>query len=1028
MKPSLLVILTTICAPLAVEAAPKKKTQSQRAEVLSAEEQLKTFELPEGFEIELVASEENGLINPIDLSFDDAGRLWTQTARMYPMDPVPSKVGRRHLANMDPSAEPFEKMRRFYRLEKEGEDKILIIDDPTQPVEGTIPAFAEGLAIPQSILPYKTGAFVAHASEMLYLDDTDGDGKFDSHETVLSGFGIFDTHTMSHTLLRGPGGWVHFSHGALNKGEVEVVKTGQKEKINFSKIARFSLAGDKLEVLNNGLNNIWGFHLKDNGQWYGTEANDLGWSLVPLHPMMSYKGIGNDKFRDYQPIPPVFHKLRVGGTGISGLAYDENGSSGFPEEWKEGGFLANPITSTINFVVADRAPDGSVISKHMPDFLKCNDDWFRPVNIEFGPDGCLYVVDWYNKIVSHNEVSRTHPDRDKSHGRLWRIRHRSQTPREIPNLKTTATQDLVKHLQAEIQWERRAAWHQIADRQATELAPQLKELVLDTTQKLGTRVVALWSLESLNLFDQEVMRQLARDKDPDIRRETVRALSSLKPGVEAVVSLVEPLAEDPHYMVREQVLRTLAEIEEANQDSIRLLVSACVPGAKDNKWGGGYVANFRRFLARKALEQYPSQLVTFLQSPAASKIADAKIDWASKALEGSKQAKLFVENWKKGGRTLDAETLVSIAPQLNNPTVFELLKPEFGSKEFVQLALEVQPRLKSSHLHKALVPGLKKLMASSSPEDRELAIEAAIRFRTPVINNELREQIKVMALEDVDKQLVEALAIAPKKNEDILAALAGNEKVDQALRLDAAGRIFFSSPPKAAALTMELLEPLSTSERNSIVQGMAKTHQGSALVLKMIEKGLVTPESVELADGERILNLFPRLSGALELRPVIKQKAKEADAAANQRLANYQEAHAKLEGNPTVGQAIFSSCLACHAVGDQGFDIAPALDGSANRNVDHLLTAIVKPDEAMEGGYRLYRVVKKNGDILEGYLYRSNDYGVTLAFMGNGKIFVPREHIMKENIVYGRSFMPRHFGELPEQAMVDLIDYIQTLK
>ena len=382
---------------------------------------------------------------------------------------------------------------------------------------------------------------------------------------------------------------------------------------------------------------------------------------------MGYPGIGNDKLRNYQPMPDVFHDFRVTGTGISGLAYDENGSRGFPEKWKELGFLANPITNTINCVIADRKPDGSVVSKHLEDFLSCSDDWFRPVNIEFGPDGCLYVVDWYNKIVSHNEVPRSHPDRDRSHGRLWRIRHKSQTPGQVPNLIKASNNELPKHLASEILWEKRAAWHQIADRQAKELIPQVKGMLLDEKQTLATRIVALWSLESLQAYDLETWQALVADPNPNLRREALRSLASLKPNIEEVVLLVSPLMKDSHYMVKEQALRTLAEIETANPETIKLLVDACIPDVKGIAWNKGYKVKFQRYLARRALEKYPSELTAFLQSPAAKEVPATHLDWAAQALGGKEKIRIFIESWKKGGRILDAETLVSIASDLKTP-------------------------------------------------------------------------------------------------------------------------------------------------------------------------------------------------------------------------------------------------------------------------------------------------------------------------------------------------------------------------
>ena len=295
-------ILLAALALLSSSFAFAKKTQSARTGVNTPEQELAGFTVPEGFVVELVASEKDGIVNPIDLTFDDAGRLWTQTARMYPLDPVKDiKWGELMRLMNNPSEQDknpeFKRIKDLYQGVTQGTDDILILSDLGNDKPVQVKKFATGLALPQSILPYKNGTYVAHGSELIFLDDTDNDGIADKRVPVLTGFGFTDTHTMAHSLVRAPGGWINFSQGALNKGKVTAVKSGNSTRIDYSKIVRFSLDGNHIELITAGLNNIWGFQLRANGQWYLSEANDMGLSVTPAEPSTGFKGIGGEKLR-----------------------------------------------------------------------------------------------------------------------------------------------------------------------------------------------------------------------------------------------------------------------------------------------------------------------------------------------------------------------------------------------------------------------------------------------------------------------------------------------------------------------------------------------------------------------------------------------------------------------------------------------------------------------------------------------------------------------------------------------------------
>jgi hypothetical protein len=618
MKTILLVSIAvlTVLAGISPTVYAQKKTQSVRTKLYTPEEELAGFKVPPGFVVELVASERDGIVNPIDLTFDDAGRLWTQTATMYPLDPVADIQWNDLLKLMDDQEAQknhpaFKRILDLYQGKTKGTDKVLVLSDLYGKSPAKVSVWADGLTIPMSVLPYKDGAYIAQGSELFFLADRDQDGKADTREPLLTGFGFTDTHTMAHTLVRAPGDWIHFSHGALNKGEVTSLKSNARQKIDFCKIARFSLDATRLGLVNNGLNNIWGFQLRANGQWYGSEANDLGYSVAPLEPLSGFPGIGNDRLRPYQPFVPALHEFRVGGTGISGTAFADDASGSFPAEYRNVAFLANPITSTINAVRIVRNADGTVTAEHLPDLLTSEDDWFRPVNMEFGPDGCLYIADWYNKIVSHNELPTTHPDRDKAHGRIWRIRHVSQASRPIIDFTKVPTAELVSYLRSASLWEKRAAWHQITDRprpQTQPLAGQLVALTADAAQDEVTRIHALWSLEGIQVYNAVLMASLVQSPLPDLQREAIRSLTSFSLPLTELTSQLRGLVEHPNPMIRAQVLRTLAEAGDANREAIEILVRASRPELPGNALGGAYERKFERFLARKALEQYPQEL------------------------------------------------------------------------------------------------------------------------------------------------------------------------------------------------------------------------------------------------------------------------------------------------------------------------------------------------------------------------------------------------------------------------------------
>ena len=1036
MMKLLLLPLLGIC--ILAQELRAKPTQSLRTAAFSPEEQLSGFKVPEGFVVELVASEVDGVVNPIDLAFDDAGRLWTQTARMYPLDPSKDIKWNDLLKLMDdPEAQKrnpeFKRVLDLYQGNTKGDDQVLVLSGICGKGKPKVSVFADGLAIPQSILPYGKGAYVAQGSELFYLEDTDQDGKADKRTPILTGFGFTDTHTMTHTLVRAPGDWIHFSQGALNKGEATAMKSGMKARFDYSKIGRFSTDGNKIEVISSGLNNIWGFWMRANGQWWGSEANDMGWSIAPMEPGTGFEGIGNDAIRPYQPKFPRLHTFRVGGTGISGLAYADDEAGSFPAEWKDVAFLANPITNKINAVQVKRNEDGTVEAKHLPDFLTSTDDWFRPVNIEFGPDGCLYIADWYDKIISHNEVSTSHPDRDKARGRIWRVRYKGNAARDIPDLYQAKSEDLVTHLSAPSIWQKRSALHQITERKLKQLAPALVELARDEAATEVTRIHALWALEGLGHYDAALMNSLLDGKFSDLRREAVRSLANLAPNLDAFNKALALRIEDPNPMVRSQVLRIIAERGEANADTIHILVTACKPEIKGDTLGGPYERKFERFLARMALEKFPTQLSDYLQSPLVKKQSGANMLWASQALPMEQRNKAFLGIW--AGRDhkaqLDESTFVMFAGMLDYPDIAKEVGPVLQDAEhgptYVAFALKNQAQTQSAELSVIFVPVIERMLAD--PKFRMMALDAVARMNVPVKSDAVTRLLEEKVSSEWVNAVLKALQSDSKRNREAILGLASDESLAFPTRLSALHSLTQIAPQEGSRILQPWLKKMSDEQRREFVREFSASKQGSAILIQEYASGRMLIDSFDISSAERMNQLLKKNADATD----ILNKVRAADANKKKELANrfshLMKVPEQFKGDPAKGKILFGTCLLCHRVGDQGFDIAPALDGSAKREREALLTAILYPDAAVEGGYQAYRITKKDDTTLEGYLKKDDGAGVTLAFMGGATVFIPTAEIASKGFVGGRSFMPKGLIDAyTDQQVADLLAFIQTLK
>ena len=800
---------------------------------LSPDRQLRCFVVPEGFEVELVASEETGLPKPISVSFDDAGRLWSMTATEYPVD-----------GNDSPAqAEALWK--------RGGKDRVVVIDEPLGESPREVRTYADGLAMPMGLLPWKNGVILGHGPNILSLTDTDGDGRADRREILVSGFGINDSHLLPHQFTLLPGGMIAMAQGAFNRSQV-IAGNQRPVSFDYCKLGRFTPDGSRFEVVAHGLNNIWGVVLNRQGEMFVQEANDLGFSVVPCQIGENFPGIGGQKAKPYAPFAPPTCDFRLGGTGLSGLAISEDLSGGFPDPWREVMLVANPITRSINSVRVKRRDDGTFSMEREENFLTSRDDWFRPIALSFGPDGCLYIVDWYNKIISHNEVSRTHPDRDKTRGRLWRVRHQSQTRRAAPNVASAGNADLLRSLQSDSTWEMGAARRQIVFRQAKDLVPGLRKLITSDDTRDDTRIHASWALNEMGAMTPEVAHHLLASGNRNVRKEGARVTSDIE--------ALQDLAADADPYVRGAAIRRLAELTDDKPDAIEALIHFAAPLEKGLSKRQSYLRDYERYLVRAALEGAPVRLLQALQEPSASQLPVENRLYACLALPPKKASAPFLKLWRQANRQVtDEELLVLLgateSPELR-PVVADLFSDPAKAPDLLRAILRQRERLQNQTLEELLEPALTSLAGTGGHEP--LVIDVASEFRIAsmagplskmVANDELKISSRVAA--------VRALGRIGAHDAKTVTGLVADDRSPPALRRAAVVALGSHDNAKASEFILPALSSLSRAERELILEELGGTASGSRVLLAAIAAKTIDNNELSPTILERMRVLLP---------------------------------------------------------------------------------------------------------------------------------------------------------------------------
>lgn len=832
---------------------------------LSPEEERQSFQLPAGFEAELVVAESEGFGKFIAVAWDAQMRLWSMTALEYPVDGNEQKAASDAL------------------FASGGRDKVVVFDAPYGVAAAggaavTTPprVFADGLVMPLGILPYKDGAFVQYGADIRFYRDANSDGRADGHDVVLTGFGTQDSHLFPHQFLRQPGGQIFVAQGLFNYSKVRrpdgrpFADGSTGIPFHQCKLARFSLDGSSFENLTAGPNNIWGMHTSREGETFLQEANDFGYAVIPYEPGIHVRTGSKDLLRSYQPLmPPPLGEQRMGGTGLSGLALAEDRDGLFRGIGAVEGdgarifYLANPIANSIQ-VVRATLEGGRYRFEKLTDFLTTSDRWFRPVALHFGPDGALYIVDWYNKIISHNEVPRAHPDRDKTRGRIWRIRHRDQ-PRVIPpDLTRLDDHALLAQLGGPNALVSRLTWLEIVDRQATALVPELNKIAADRSLAIDRRLGALWALEGLGSVGTELLNTLARDVAFPVRRQAAR-LAAAQPRPEGdFLGIVTPLIGDPVPAVRAAAGDALRRVPRASPKVMALAAQLGRASLTTGTEGERYDREFERFLARWAMELNPVSTRALLASSEGRSLPLENRVLATLALGGKDAALGLTTLSQELSRPLGEEEVRTLAVHLDEPAVRDALGAALappGSRRPVLVALlSLRTSIEPTPLAPALTEAARALFESRAVEDVVLGAQIAGAFKLSTLEAELVAALRrgwvAGTLTPPSLAALQALREMGAGPTSLLEELIRDAKTE-AIRAHALAALAASRAPDAPLRLVRLLPVLATRQRGSALERLASTTEGATALVQGLSTGEVAKSDLGLSTVDKLRTLLP---------------------------------------------------------------------------------------------------------------------------------------------------------------------------
>lgn len=973
---------------------------------VEAKDALSTYQIADGFKIEMIAAEPL-ISDPVDMEIDEYGRMYVVEMHGYPLD-------------------------------RSGTGKIILLTDSNgDGVMDNRTVFAEDLELPNSIMRWKKGVLVTDAPNVLYLEDTNGDGQANVRDTVLTGFALSNPQHNVNNPVYGLDNWIYLAHeGSVSTQKYkeefgdegsEIIFPSSPGSANLPKNANglsVRFRPDQKQIEMTSSRSQFGHTFDVWGHWFGCNNSNQGYQKVIANryfernsalPISDAVQDMSDHLNAPEVFPTTIHPDRqlLSGVGMmtsgSGLTAYLGGE--FPAPYNENvTFIAEPVYNLVHVDVLEDSGTSFTASRilEQKEFLSSTDAWARPVNFYVGPDGALYVLDYYRKVIESPEwmadeavaAGGLYAGSDK--GRIFRITPTDAKPAEWTKglkLGDASDNELIANLAHKNNWWRLNAQRLLVDRNDKKSIPGLIEMAKNASSDIG-RLHALWTLEGMDSLEPSLIIEALKDPVAGIRENAIRLAELHLSSTPQITDTLLSLQTDPDARVRFQLLLTLGFVN--TPQSVEARTNLLFEDI-DDKWvqiAALSAGTETSSLLNVVLARFRSEI------PAYSSLVQRLASMIG-ITGGTDNIYPLIQQ----ATTPDDINLES------NVAILEGLSQGLRNRKSpLQISSNLQKRLvrtffenNSSQMRNASYHVL-KVGGISEESLKDQSIEKALLIIKDTIHKAdgRADAIDFLALGDPSNyvSILEKLLIPQEPSIVQLAALRTLNLVPGT---------------SVSQYIIRQWQELTPEIRDAAIETFMGKPERVNLLLTAMEKDLILPNSVSYYGS---VGLMMQTDKKLRNRArAIFTRSQEEGKKVNEK---YQQA-LNLTGDPLNGRTVYAqSCVICHQIrGKIGLDIGPDLGSVHSWTKEDIMANILDPNLSISAGFDLWNVELNTGKSVQGIIKSETPTAITLVNSAKPDITINREEI-KTLKTANVSAMPSGLEKnIDQQQMADLLSFLR---